>query len=74
MREVLKSRVVGGGHLSETLPFQYYTLHPIMFHSVTLSSSVVYQYFIDTNPAKTEHLYNMYTMLDQRRRRWTNVV
>ena len=25
-------------------------------------------------PTNTEHLYNIYTMLDQRRRRWADVV
>ena len=25
-------------------------------------------------PSKTEHLYNIYTMLDQHRKRWANVV
>ena len=25
-------------------------------------------------PANTKHLYNIYTMLDQRRRRWDDVV
>ena len=26
------------------------------------------------NPANIKHLYNIYTMLDQRRRRWVDVV
>ena len=27
-----------------------------------------------TIPANTKHLYNIYTMLDKRRRRWTDIV
>ena len=30
--------------------------------------------FTGTIPANTKHLYNMYTMLGQRRRRWADIV
>ena len=29
---------------------------------------------VGNNPANTKHLYNIYTMLDQRRRRWDDIV
>ena len=32
-------------------------------------------YLVSTvHPVDTKHLYNIYTMLDQRRRRWVDVV
>ena len=33
-----------------------------------------FPYEFDTSPANTKHLYNICTMLDQRRRRWADVV
>ena len=29
---------------------------------------------LSTRPANTKHLHNIYTMLDQRRKRWADVV
>ena len=34
----------------------------------------IFSYKPRNNPVNTKHLYNIYTMLDQRRRRWADVV
>ena len=43
-----------------------------LFHRVDHVGDFVFQ--CDLHPVNTKHLYNIYTMLDRRRRRWADVV
>ena len=43
------------------------------FNIFNIGTNPMYVLF-DLNPANTKHLHNICTMLDQRRRRWANVV
>ena len=59
----------------QTLPFGFAEKYCYML--ISLNSRVmrpVSSYLIRINPVNAKHLYNIFTMLDQRRRRWSNIV
>ena len=46
----------------------------LWFKMTNLASTNNNRRFVNKVPANTKHLYNIYTMMDQRRRRWADVV
>ena len=59
-----ESKIVNCNYITSVLTYRYFSLH----------GTVPPLLQIRENPANTKHLYNICTMLDQRRRRWAGVV
>ena len=52
-------------------------LYPVKNHFINIAADPLYtniSEILGFFPANTKHLYTIYTMLDQRRRRWADVV